>query len=133
MVTSSYPYTTVNVGASTALYGMIGLLIGYFILNWRGLNFLPITMRIKLVMMLLLIIALAIVFTLGQENISYMGHLGGFLAGIWLSALPPTIISETREKIIRGVFITLLVIQLAVCFIVFYLGKPRLKEIASMI
>lgn len=40
-VTAAYPYTEVNVGASTALYGMLGILIGYMILNWKGLDFVP--------------------------------------------------------------------------------------------
>lgn len=130
VVTTGYPYATVNVGASTALYGMIGLLIGYVIINWRGMNFMPIAMRLKLLVMLLLIIAMAIIFTLGQKNISYMGHLGGFLGGLWLSGIPPSIIVEKQEKIIRGIFIAMFVVQMLICFLVFYLGIPKLKEIA---
>lgn len=91
-VTEGSPYANINVGASTSLYGMIGLLIGYLIVNWRGLNFLTFPMKMKLVFTLVLIIVVAIIFTLGKQNISHMGHLGGFLGGLWLSGLPPSII-----------------------------------------
>lgn len=130
-VCSTYPYASVNVGASTALYGMMGLLVGYTVINWRGLSFLPVAMRLKLLITLLLIIGLAVIFTLGQKNISYFGHLGGFLGGLWLSGLPTPILNGKQEKIIRGVFIGLFVVQMLICFLVFYLGIPGLKEIAN--
>lgn len=44
----------------------------------------------------LMIVVLAVIFTLGQENISYLGHLGGFLAGLWLSGVPCSIVSKLR-------------------------------------
>lgn len=30
--------TTIKAGASTALYGMIGVILGYLIINWSGLK-----------------------------------------------------------------------------------------------
>jgi membrane associated rhomboid family serine protease len=75
---------------------MMGLLVGYFVINWRGLNFLPVCIRLKLMITTLMIVVLAVIFTLGQENISYLGHLGGFLAGLWLSGVPCSIVSKLR-------------------------------------
>lgn len=79
----------------------------------------------------LMVVVLAIIFTLGQENISYMGHLGGFLGGLWLSGIPGSIVNKLREKLLRAIFILLLIAQLAICFIVFYVGIPELKDLAK--
>lgn len=129
---STFPYADVNIGASTALYGMLGVLIGYFFINWTGINYIPSPLKLRVILGIVLMIALAIIFTIGQQNISHMGHLGGFLTGLWLSALPrPILHSESRQIIIRVVFLILLVLQLLICFLVFYLGKPDLKWIAS--
>lgn len=95
-VTSSSPYDTVTVGASTSLYGMMGLLVGYFVINWRGLNFLPVMVRLKLILTTLMVVAFAIIFTLGVSNISYLGHLGGFLGGLFLSGVPCSIVNKLR-------------------------------------
>ena len=60
-------------------------------------------------------------------NIDYFGHLGGFMAGLWLTAIHQTIVSNTCEKVARGVFILFYIIQTLVCFLVVYLTQDKLK------
>jgi membrane associated rhomboid family serine protease len=45
-----------------------------------------------------LIIIFIFIFTpsSASSNIDYYGHLGGFLAGVWLSAIQDSIINERR-------------------------------------
>jgi uncharacterized protein YejL (UPF0352 family) len=37
LVTTDVPTTMIKLGASNSLYGMIGLSIGYLIINWEAL------------------------------------------------------------------------------------------------
>ena len=55
-------------------------------------------------------------------NIDFYGHLAGFIAGVWLSAIHKPIVSTQRENIIRIVFAVLLLAQVLACFLVFYLA-----------
>lgn len=113
---------------------MLGLLIGYFVINWTALNYIPNPLKIRVILGILLMVVLAIIFTIGQANISHMGHLGGFLAGLWLSALPPAVQPvQPRQTTIRVIFIILIILQLLICFLVFYLGKPELKKLSEAI
>lgn len=72
--------------------------------------------------MFFFLLLFVLIFTPFGSNIDYYGHLGGFLAGIWLAAVHQTLIEETREKVIRVVFGVLLAIQLTACFVGFYLS-----------
>lgn len=114
----------VKAGASTALFGIIGVIMGYIIINWNGLDLVGRAMKCQIWCTGLMIIVFIFIFTPSSNNnsgIDYYGHLGGFLAGVWLSAIHDTIIQTTREKVFRIVFMLLLLIQLLVCFLVFYL------------
>ena len=60
----------------------------------------------------------------GTDNsIDWFGHLGGFLAGLFLSSIGPTIEDNTRERVWRVVLGSLYVIMTLVCFLVFYLTQ----------
>jgi rhomboid protease GluP len=115
----------IKAGASTALFGIIGVIVGYVIINWNGLDLVGPAMKCQIWCTSLMIIIFIFIFTPSSSDsgIDYYGHLGGFLAGIWVSAIHEPIVSFTREKIFRGVFISLLVTQIAICFLVFYLAK----------
>jgi rhomboid protease GluP len=77
----------VKAGASTSLYGIIGVIIGYMILNWSGLNLVGPVLKCQLVCTSLMIISFIFFFSvIGTANVDTMGHLGGFLTGIWLSS-----------------------------------------------
>lgn len=113
----------VRAGASTALFGIIGVIIGYIVINWNGLDLVGPAMKCQIWCTGMLIIVFIFIFTpsSGTISIDYYGHLGGFLAGVWISAIHNTIINEKREKILRAVFAFLLFAQILICFLVFYL------------
>jgi membrane associated rhomboid family serine protease len=97
-------------------------MIGYFIINWSGLNKIGPILKCQLVCLGIMLIVFTILFTsVGPDNIDYFGHLGGFLSGLWLSAINPTIDNQKCERNIRIVAITMLIIQLILCFVLFYL------------
>ncbi len=83
----------VKVGASTCLYGIIGAIIGYIILNWRGLNLIGRILKCQLIFIAVIIILFIFVLTPYSSNVDYMGHLGGFLTGLTLCAIHPTIVN----------------------------------------
>jgi rhomboid protease GluP len=108
-------------GASTALFGIIGVIIGYIIINWNGLDIIGPVLKCQIWCTGFMIIIFIFIFTPGNTNgVDFFGHLGGFMAGLWLSSIHQTIVNNTREKAIRIVFFCLLLIQLLVCFVVFY-------------
>ena len=84
--------TSVKAGASTCLYGLLGVMIGYLIINWNGFARIGPVLKCQLICITMMLIVFTILFSsVGPENIDYFGHLGGFLSGIWLSSINPTI------------------------------------------
>ena len=79
----------IKAGASTSLYGLLGLLIAYLILNWDGLDLIGPIMKCQLVCITIMLLVFILVFTSvsGVENIDYFGHLGGFLTGMWMCSI----------------------------------------------
>lgn len=123
-VVTTNPYN-MAAGASTAIYGMLGVLLGYMIINWDGLAFMPASFRCRTLLLLVFMLIFSVFFIDGQnKTIDYYGHLGGLLGGLWLSGIPPSIIDTKKERILRGIAIGLFIIQALICFLVFYLGKP---------
>lgn len=86
----------IKVGASTSLYGIMGIIVGYVIINWSGLNLVGKSMKCQLITLTILLIIFVVIFTSVSSNIDYFGHLGGFLTGVWLSAFHPTIVDNCR-------------------------------------
>ena len=111
----------VKAGASTSLYGIIGAIIGYVILNWKGLDVVGRLLKCQLVFVAVIIVLFIFVLTPYSDNIDYMGHLGGFLTGLTLSAIHSTIRHEKREKIMRAVALFLCAGMLTLWFLLFYL------------
>lgn len=74
-------------GASTSLFGAVGFTLGYFILNWRGLDRIGPIMKCQLGCITFMILVFTIAFTSVGSNIDYFGHLGGFLTGLWLTTI----------------------------------------------
>lgn len=113
--------TTTKAGASTCLYGVLGVMVGYLIINWSGLKKIGAILRCQLLCACGMLIVFTILFTsVGANNIDYFGHLGGFLAGLWLSGINHTIENQSCERNLRIMAIIMLVIQLALCFSLFY-------------
>jgi membrane associated rhomboid family serine protease len=113
---------TPRVGASTALYGIIGLILGYIIINWNGFDLVGFQMKCQICCSGFMIIIFIFIWTPSTyDGIDYLGHLGGFLTGLWCTAIHNTIIDTIRERIFRIVFASLLGIQLLICFLVVFL------------
>lgn len=83
--------TIIKVGASTCLYGIIGTILSYVILNWKGLDVIGRLLKCQLVAIAVMIVLFIFILTPYGDNIDYMGHLGGFLTGLTLSAIHGTI------------------------------------------
>jgi rhomboid protease GluP len=88
----------VKAGASTALYGMIGLLVGYLVLNWRGLDQVGQQMKCNIVCGTIFMLVFVLIFTPSDvgASIDYFGHLGGFLTGLWTPAILEPLYNGTR-------------------------------------
>lgn len=115
--------TIVKAGASTSLYGIIGTIFGYIIINWRGLDIIGRLLKCQLVFVAIMIVMFIFVLTPYSDNIDYMGHLGGFLTGLTICAIHSTIRNDKREKIMRVIMLTICVGLLALWFVLFYLRK----------
>jgi membrane associated rhomboid family serine protease len=71
---------TLSVGASTAVYGMVGAYLAFLILNWDYLKS-NTNRRFQIMVFLFMSLILSIIFTSNSDNIDVLGHLGGFLSG----------------------------------------------------
>lgn len=68
---------------------MIGLLIGYVILNWNGLDLVGQQLKCNIICMTIFMLIFVLLFTPSTigNSIDYFGHLGGFLTGVWMIAI----------------------------------------------
>jgi rhomboid protease GluP len=117
-----YTDQMLKVGMSTSLYGLIGLSIGYIIVNWpsfRGIGFI---FKFKIIFIVILMAAFLLLFSDVAEDIDYLGHLGAFVGGFFLTSTVPSVQDNRREVVMRIVFGVLFVGQIAACFLIFYLA-----------
>ncbi len=56
-------YTTIKAGASTSLHGMIGIILGYIIINWVGLNLVGDALKCTILCMFFFLIIFVLIFT----------------------------------------------------------------------
>lgn len=111
-----------SAGASTSLYGVIGVIVGYIVLNWNGLDMLGPVIKCQVFCSAFMIIIFIFIFTpTSGSNIDFYGHLGGFLSGLWLSAIHNTIATGKCETVTRVIFLIFFFIQLLTCLLVLYL------------
>lgn len=96
----SSPYT-VSAGASTSLYGLLGLALGMMqnyrddhILRSFGASFLS-------------IIAINVIYSILSPSVGIWGHFGGFLAGFILSGIIPVLYKDLpmKTKILNLIFL----------------------------
>jgi membrane associated rhomboid family serine protease len=78
---------SLKAGASTSLYGMIGVVLGYIIINWNGLYLIGDALRCQVICTTTMLLIFVLIFTPYSSTIDYFGHIGGFLGGVWISAI----------------------------------------------
>jgi len=84
------------VGASTAVYGLVGSYLAFLILNWTYLK--THTDR-RFQILVFLFISLILAILLSTAKVDVLGHLGGFIAGTLLSlALLPSLGQSSTEQ-----------------------------------
>jgi len=108
-------------GSSTSLYGMIGLSIGYIIINWPAFRQIGFIFKFKIVFIVVLLAAFLLLFSDVAQDIDYLGHLGAFSGGLLLTSIVPSINNDQREIVMRVIFGVLFVGQIVACFLIFYL------------
>jgi rhomboid protease GluP len=120
---SSSP-TQISVGCSTAIYGFIGTLVAYLIVNWTQLAAIgPLRSQLTCIVVLLLFMSILFSFSQSSNAIDYYGHMGGFVGGLFGSMLilPPIGMGTNKSmKIVGGV---VLGAYLLTTFLVFFLSK----------
>lgn len=78
-VSLSFNTTTISVGASGAILGLIGSI---FVIMYLSKNF-----NKKMIGQLLIALVVLIVFSLFMSNINIMAHLGGFISGVLITLI----------------------------------------------
>ena len=72
-----------SVGASTAVYGLVGSYLAFVILNWNYLKF-DTERRYNILFFLLVSLLLSLLTVSSGQRIDVLGHLGGFITGVML-------------------------------------------------
>lgn len=78
-VSLTFNTTTISVGASGAIFGLIGSI---FVIMYLSKNF-----NKKMIGQLLIALVVLIVFSLFMSNINIMAHLGGFISGVLITLI----------------------------------------------
>lgn len=73
---------TYSVGASTAIFGLIGFYIAYLCIEWNRLSETNPMQRFTLIIFILLILMFNITIGITEANVDNLGHLGGLIVGI---------------------------------------------------
>jgi len=107
--------TQVTVGSSTAIFGVLGGLIAYLIINWVALERYG-NVRSTLCCIIGILVVFSLLFSIGS-SIDAIAHIGGLIGGILISlAILPGIQEKNRVLTMIGLggivgmnFITFLV------------------------
>lgn len=78
-----------------SLYGMIGLGVGYIIINWKAFDNIGLIYMFKIIISVILLGLFMILYS-DVTQYDYIGYLGAFANGILLSSLSPTIENNKR-------------------------------------
>ncbi len=125
-ILSNIVYTDemLKAGSSTSLYGIVGLGIGYLIVNWPALSILGFIFKFKLCFIIIWMAGFLLLFTDVAIDVDHIGHLGSFIAGILLICIIPSIDNNPREYALRIILGVLFLGQIIGCFLGFYLSPP---------
>jgi rhomboid protease GluP len=109
-----------TVGASTAIFGILGGFIAYLIINWVALGrFGPV--RSTLTCIIVIIIVFSLLFSVGS-NIDIFAHIGGLVGGLLISlAILPGM--ENKNRVITWVGVGGVVVMNLITFCLFFLTE----------
>jgi membrane associated rhomboid family serine protease len=117
----------IAVGASTCIFGLLGAILSFFILNW---NYLAQLRELRCCFMCFLFFFIFLFFTFSfipsEEGsaIDNFGHLGGLISGIFLGlCIPKPRIKGEYERNCRIVGIVLISSFALLTFSLFYFFK----------
>lgn len=71
-----------SVGASTAIFGLIGYYVSYLIIEWQRLGETNPMQRFTLIIFILLILLFNFQIGITETNVDNLGHIGGLIVGI---------------------------------------------------
>ena len=98
------------------IYGMLGAYIAYMAINWKSLG----QLRTQLCCIIGLMSFFFFLSSFG-EGVSFLGHAGGFLGGLFISlAILPPLVEKNKFVTIVGCFG--IVTYLLTTFIVFFIA-----------
>ena len=86
----------VSAGASTSLYGMLGVMVGFLIFHRDD------TKLIGLGGAYVPTIAINFFYSLITPGVSVLGHLGGFVGGLLLTGIIPMLSKDPSKNTIKG-------------------------------
>jgi len=120
---------TISVGASACIFGLMGALLSFLILNWEAMKPLGFA-RFQMLILIIFILVLNLMVGVGFSTyIDNWAHLGGLMGGIFfgLFILKPMLVTahERRMKILGAI---LLILFVFIGFLVFYVARHP-KEI----
>jgi rhomboid protease GluP len=78
----------ISVGASTSIFGIFGVMLGFMFLNWQRLEKSPYSRTSVLVA-----VGLIVLFNVGvtgsdfAKNVDNLAHMGGFISGIFVGMM----------------------------------------------
>ena len=111
-----------KIGASIPIYGLLGVGLGYFLINWSALSMIGPIFKFRSIIIILLAIVFMVMFTDQSDSVDYLGHVGGIVSGFFISGLLPSLKFGCREIVIRLILSTLFIGMTLSCFLVFYLA-----------
>ena len=82
----------VKLGMNNSLYGIVGLGAGYLFINWSALRRMGHIFKLKMFMTLFFALLFLIIYGNKVQYADTSGHLGGFLVGVFISGMMPSII-----------------------------------------
>lgn len=110
--------TQVTVGSSTAIFGVLGGLIAYLIINWIALEKYG-NVRSTLCCIIGILVVFSLLFSIGS-SIDAIAHIGGLIGGILISlAILPAM--EEKSRILTMIGLGGIVGMNLITFLVFFL------------
>eukprot|EP01017_Pseudomicrothorax_dubius_P036410 TRINITY_DN520_c0_g1_i14.p1 TRINITY_DN520_c0_g1~~TRINITY_DN520_c0_g1_i14.p1 ORF type:complete len:304 (-),score=48.91 TRINITY_DN520_c0_g1_i14:598-1509(-) len=116
-----------SVGASTAVFGLLGSQLAFIIVNWKALDY-PGSGRDKYLLITILLILFNFLFGSQNDNVDNWGHVGGLIVGIFIGLAlidvgPVENRNEAYERTIKRIgFITVGVFY-ALGLIIFFAAR----------